>query len=186
VDIAVGCSYKYLCGGPGAPAWAYVGKDLHTQIEQPIQGWWGTKNMFLMEPGYEAEQDLRRFLTGTPSVVGMQAMIDPVELIAEAGMSAIREKSLLLTEFVIAYSDEFLAPLGVSVATPRDPARRGGHVTLSHPLMREVNAQLWKEDIIPDYRDPGGLRIGLSPLSTSFHEVFLGMEKVKETLLSLR
>jgi kynureninase len=185
VDIAVGCSYKYLCGGPGAPAWAYVRKDLQTQIEQPIQGWWGTKNMFLMGPGYDPENDLRRFITGTTPVVGMQAMIDPVELIGEASIEAIREKSLLLTQFVIDYTDEVLAPLGVTVATPRNPAQRGGHVTLNHPHMREVNALLWKEDIIPDYRDPHGLRIGLSPLTTSFEEVFIGMERVKETLLSL-
>jgi kynureninase len=185
VDIAVGCSYKYLCGGPGAPAWAYVRKDLQGQIEQPIQGWWGTQNMFLMGSGYVPENDLRRFLTGTPSVVGMQAMIDPIELIAEVSMAAIREKSLLLTQFVIDYSDEFLAPLGVSVATPRDPARRGGHVTLSHPRMREVNAQLWKEDIIPDYRDPGGLRIGLSPLSTSFTETHEGLKRIKAVIHSL-
>lgn len=186
VDIAVGCSYKYLCGGPGAPAWAYVRKDLQTQIEQPIQGWWGTKNMFLMGPGYDPENDLRRFITGTTPVVGMQAMIDPVELIGEVTIEAVRAKSLLLTQFVIDYTDEVLAPLGVTVATPRDPARRGGHVTLNHPDMREVNALLWKEDVIPDYRDPHGLRIGLSPLTTSFEEVFLGMERVKETLLSLR
>jgi kynureninase len=186
VDIAVGCSYKYLCGGPGAPAWAYVRKDLQTQIEQPIQGWWGTKNMFLMGPGYDPENDLRRFITGTTPVVGMQAMIDPVELIGEVTIEAVRAKSLLLTQFVIDYTDEVLAPLGVTVATPRDRARRGGHVTLNHPDMREVNALLWKEDIIPDYRDPHGLRIGLSPLTTSFEEVFLGMERVKETLLSLR
>ena len=114
--------------------------------------------------------------------VGMQAMIDPIELIGEVSIEAVRAKSLLLTQFVIDYTDEVLAPLGVTVATPRDPAQRGGHVTLNHPDMREVNALLWKEDIIPDYRDPHGLRIGLSPLTTSFQEVFLGMEKVKETL----
>jgi kynureninase len=185
VDIAVGCSYKYLCGGPGAPAWAYVRKDLQTQIEQPIQGWWGTKNMFMMGPGYDPENDLRRFITGTAPVVSMQAMIDPVELIGSVTMEAIREKSLLLTQFVIDYADTELAELGVTVATPREAQHRGGHVTLNHPHMREVNALLWKEDIIPDYRDPHGLRIGLSPLSTSFEEVFIGLERVKETLHSL-
>jgi kynureninase len=185
VDIAVGCSYKYLCGGPGAPAWAYVRKDLQTQIEQPIQGWWGTKNMFMMGPGYDPENDLRRFITGTSPVVSMQVMIDPVELIGSVTMEAIRAKSLLLTQFVIDYADTELADLGVTVATPREAGRRGGHVTLNHPHMREVNSLLWKEDIIPDYRDPHGLRIGLSPLSTSFEEVLLGLERVKETLVSL-
>lgn len=185
VDIAVGCSYKYLCGGPGAPAWAYVRQDLQTQLEQPIQGWFGAKDIFLMGQDYEPDHNLRRFITGTTPVLAMQPLIDPVELIGQASMKAIRAKSLLLTQFVIDYADTELAELGVTVATPREVERRGGHVTLNHPHMREVNALLWKEDIIPDYRDPHGLRIGLSPLSTSFEEVLLGLERVKETLAHL-
>lgn len=185
VDLAVGCSYKYLCGGPGAPAWGYVRKDLQTVIEQPIQGWWGTKDMFLMGPEYQPQEDIRRFLTGTAPVVGMQLMIDPVELIGKVGMDAIREKSIALTSYAIDYTDEVLAPLGVTVATPRESSERGGHVTLNHPLMRQVNASLWTQDVIPDYRDPHGLRIGLSPLSTSFSEVYIGLEAVRETLLKL-
>jgi kynureninase len=186
VDMAVGCSYKYLCGGPGAPAWLYVRKDLQEQLHQPIQGWFGAKDMFLMGPGYQPAEGIRRFITGTSPILGMQALIDPVDLIAEVGISAIRAKSQLLTQFVIDYADDVLTALGVSVSTPRDPAIRGGHVTLNHPLMREVNARLWREDIIPDYRDPNGLRIGLSPLSTSFAEVLLGLERVRELLVSLR
>lgn len=185
VDLAVGCSYKYLCGGPGAPAWGYVRKDLQDQLEQPIQGWFGAKDMFLMGPGYSPEDGIRRFITGTSPIAGMQLLIDPVDLIAQAGIEAIRAKSINLTSFIIDYSDALLAPLGVTVATPREPERRGGHVTLNHPLMKQVNAALWEQDVIPDYRDPHGLRIGLSPLSTSFREVFVGLEVVRETLLKL-
>lgn len=109
-------------------------------------------------------------------------MQDTIELIAEVGIAAIRQKSLALTEYAIELSDAWLAPHGVTVASPRDGQWRGGHVTLSHPAMREVNARLWANDIIPDYRDPGGLRIGLSPLSTSFEEVWFGMNAVRDTL----
>ena len=186
VDFAVGCSYKYLCGGPGAPAWLYVRKDLQEQLRQPIQGWFGAKDMFLMGPGYQPAAGIRRFITGTSPVLGMQALIDPVELISEVGMPAIRAKSQLLTQYVIDFADEVLAPLNVTVSSPRDASIRGGHVIVNHPDMQEVNSRLWAEDIIPDYRDPHGLRLGLSPLSTSFSEVYLGLERVREVLLSLR
>jgi kynureninase len=99
-------------------------------------------------------------------------------MIGEVGIAAIRAKSVLLTELVIDFADGHLAPLGVTLASPREASQRGGHVTLSHPNMREITAKLWKQDIIPDYRDPGGLRIGLSPLTTSFAEVIVGMQMV--------
>jgi len=123
--------------------------------------------------------DLR---AGTPAVVGMIAVGDMVELLDEVGMVAVREKSVGLTEHAIALADEVLAPLGVEVASPRASSERGGHVTLVHPAMREVVAALWKQDVIPDYRDPGGLRVGLSPLSTSYDEVDRGIAAVRELL----
>jgi kynureninase len=112
----------------------------------------------------------------------MLAVQDMVELIDEVGMAAVREKSVALTSYAIDVADELFADRGVVVASPRDPAWRGGHVTLNHPLMREVTAALWEQDVIPDYRDPGGLRIGLSPLSTSFEEVERGLETAREVL----
>jgi kynureninase len=112
----------------------------------------------------------------------MLALQDMLALVEGAGIEAVRAKSVALTSYAIDVADELLAPAGVVLASPRDPARRGGHVTLNHPLMREVTAALWQRDVIPDYRDPGGLRIGLSPLSTSFAEVRVGLETVRETL----
>jgi kynureninase len=112
----------------------------------------------------------------------MLAMRDTIGMIEEAGIDAVRAKSVALTEFAIALADEWLAPLGVALASPRDPGRRGGHITLSHPAMRQVTALLWERDVIPDYRDPDGLRIGLSPLSTSFEEVCAGMAAVRDAL----
>ena len=139
----------------------------------------GATDPFLMGPVYTPTAGIRRFLSGTPAVVGMIAVGDMVELLDEVGMAAVREKSVGLTERAIALADEVLAPLGVAVASPRDPAVRGGHVTLSHPAMRAVTARLWAQDVIPDYRDPGGLRIGLSPLSTSFAETLAGLRAVE-------
>jgi kynureninase len=184
-DLAVGCGYKYLCGGPGSPAFGYVRSGLQTTLEQPLQGWMGVADVFAMGPEYVAAKGIRRFITGTPPVIGMLAMHDPIAMIAEVGIAAIRAKSIALTEFAIEITDALLAPLGVTLATPREASQRGGHVTLNHPAMREVNAALWEVDVIPDYRDPHGLRIGLSPLTTSFAELHLGMLAVRDALLRL-
>lgn len=180
VDLAVGCTYKYLNAGPGAPAFGYVNARHLDTLAQPIQGWMGHADPFAMGPGYAPSPGVRRFVSGTPPIIGMLALEDMVELIAETGIDAIREKSVALTEHAIALADEMLPD--TTVASPRAAERRGGHVTLQHPAMREVVASLWQRDVIPDYRDPGGLRIGLSPLSTSFTEVYDGMVAVAEEL----
>ena len=182
VDLAVGCSYKYLNGGPGAPAFAYVAERHLDELTQPIQGWMGAVDPFLMGPTYAPAAGIRRFLSGTPPIVGMLAIQDMLALLDEAGIEAVRAKSVALTSYAVDVAAELLAPHGVVLASPRDPDRRGGHVTLNHPLMREVTALLWERDVIPDYRDPHGLRIGLSPLSTSFAEVRRGLEAVREVL----
>jgi kynureninase len=135
-----------------------------------------------MGPEYRPAEGMRRFLSGTPPILGMLAMQDTLALIEEVGIEAVRVKSIALTEFAVRVADELLAPLGVAVASPRDPSERGGHVTLSHPAMRAVTARLWTEDVIPDYRDPGGLRIGLSPLSTSFAETLGGLRAVADAV----
>ena len=182
VDLAVGCTYKYLNGGPGSPAFGYVNARLIPRLAQPIQGWMGASDVFLMGPEYVPADSIRRFLSGTPPIVGMLAMRDTVAMIEEAGIAAVRAKSVALTEFAVALADEWLTPLGVTLASPRDPERRGGHITLSHPAMRDVTSLLWQRDVIPDYRDPDGLRVGLSPLSTSFEEVCAGMAAVRDAL----
>ena len=181
-DLAVGCTYKYLGGGPGSPAFAYVA-DRHQQtLSQPIQGWMGAQDVFAMGPEYMPGPGMRRFLSGTPSILAMQPLRDSLEVIADAGIDAIRAKSVQLTGFAVRVADELLAPLGVTLASPADPARRGGHVTLSHPAMRRVTAQLWTQDVIPDYRDPDGLRIGLAPLSVSFAETLRGLRAVADAV----
>ena len=182
VDLAVGCTYKYLNGGPGSPAFGYVRADLQNRLRQPIQGWMGSANPFAMAEHYTPSDGIRRFLSGTPSIIGMLAMQDMLALIEQAGLEAIRTKSMALTEFAIQFSDELLSPLGVQLASPRDPTRRGSHVTLEHLEFGVATARLWELGVIPDFRPPDGLRIGLSPLSTSFREVHRGLTAVAEVL----
>jgi len=182
VDLAVGCTYKYLNGGPGSPAFGYLRVDLQDRLRQPIQGWMGAVEPFAMAEHYTPSDGIRRFLSGTPSIMGMLAMQDMLALIEQAGLEAIRAKSVALTEFAIEVSDRLLGPLGVEVGSPRDPAVRGSHITLEHPEFRVATARLWELGVIPDFRPPDGLRIGLSPLSTSFDEVHRGLLAVREVL----
>ena len=182
VDLAVGCTYKYLNGGPGAPAFAYVRSELQDRLQQPIWGWMGANQPFGMSPSYEPAAGIRRFITGTPPVLAMQPLKHMLDLIAEAGMPAIREKSIALTAHAVTLADEWLTPLGAEMVSPRNPDERGSHITINHPLFAEATARLWERGVIPDFRPPNGLRIGLSPLSTSFAELEAGMSAIHEVL----
>ncbi len=182
VDLAVGCTYKYLNGGPGSPAFAYVATALQAKLVQPIWGWMGDSTPFEMGPNYAVPSGIRRFLSGTPPVLGMLAMQETLEMIEAVGIEAVREKSVLLTEYAIALYDRQLAPYGVELLTTRDSARRGGHVMIGHVAFPELLPRLWAGDVIPDLRPPHGLRIGLSPLSTTYREVEHGMAVISEGL----
>jgi kynureninase len=184
VDIAVGCTYKYLNGGPGSPAFAYLRRDLQGVLRQPIQGWWSAADIFAMGPEYQPAGDIRQLLSGTPPVTSMLAMQGMLDLIEESTVEAVRAKSTSLTELAVRACDEVLAPLGVRLLTPRDPELRGGHVTIGHPDFREVTQRLWADGIIPDFRFPDGIRLGLSPLSTSHVETITGILAVREALES--
>jgi kynureninase len=182
VDLAVGCTYKYLNGGPGAPAFAYVRSELQGQLRQPIQGWIGSATPFQMGQGYEPGPGIRGFQSGTPPILGMLAMQDMIALIESVGLSAVRAKSIELTSFAIELADALLPE--AALATPRDVALRGGHITLDHPRFAELVSPLWARGVIPDFRRPSGLRLGLSPLSTTFTEVELGVRAIAEELAS--
>ena len=182
VDLAVGCTYKYLCGGPGAPAFGYVREGLQDRLRQPIWGWMGRRDPFEMGPGYQPAPGIRGLVSGTPPIVGMLPVRVGVELVAEAGIEAIRAKSVLLTDYAIELVDAWPAGLGVEVASPRDSARRGGHVTIRRGDFREVTEALWRRGVIPDFRAPDGIRLGLSPLSTTFTETCQALEVLRELL----
>lgn len=182
VDLAAGCTYKYLNGGPGSPAFGYVNAHHHRAMRQPIWGWMGSDDPFGMGEEYRPHDGVRRFLSGTPAIVGMLPMRDMLELIDSVGLAQIRAKSVLLTEYAIALTDRLLAPLGVGLASPRDAARRGGHILITHDRFREITGTLWQQGVIPDFRNPNGLRLGLSPLTTSFEELWRGVAAIQSAL----
>jgi kynureninase len=182
VDLAVGCTYKYLNGGPGSPAFAYVAARHLADFRQPVQGWLGRADPFEMAAGYEPAAGIRRVLSGTPPVLGMLALQDMLDLLEEVGMPAVRAKSVQLTAFASDVAEDWLTPLGVTLATPAEPERRGAHLTLEHPGFRALTPRLWASGVIPDFRAPQGLRLGLSPLSTSYTEVLTGLAAVRDQL----
>jgi len=182
VDLAVGCTYKYLNGGPGAPAFAYVRAGHQAAFGQPIWGWMGRKDPFEMAAGYEPADGVRRVLSGTPPILAMVPLWASVRMLAEAGIGAVRAKSLALTRFTIELVDAWLAGLGVSLASPRQDQRRGSHVTIRRADFRRVNDELWARGVITDFRAPDGIRLGLAPLSTSFAEVYEALLVMREVM----
>jgi kynureninase len=182
VDLAVGCTYKYLNGGPGAPAFLYVRSEHQGGLRQPIWGWLGRREPFEMAQGYEPGEGMAAMRSGTPPVLSLVGVEAGVELVIEAGIEAIRAKGIALTQYVIELADRLLSPLGVEVGSPRDAGRRGAHVALVHPHARQLSARLIGGGVIVDFRAPDVIRVGLSPLSTSFTEAWRGIERLRELL----
>jgi kynureninase len=174
-DLAVGCTYKYLSGGPGSPAFGYVRAEHQDVLRQPVQGWIGRADPFTMGPGYEPARGLRRMLSGTPPVLAMVPLQCSLDVLEAAGIAAVRAKSVALTEYAIEVADALLAPCGATVASPRDSARRGSHVTLRHAAFRALLDDLWRDGVLADFREPDCLRIGLAPLTTTFGETHRGL-----------
>jgi kynureninase len=179
-DFAIGCTYKYLNGGPGSPAFLYVNKNLQAQASSPIWGWWGQSAPFEFGLDYSPAPGVNRFLAGSQpmlSILAMEAALDPI---LEAGMDAIRRKSMLMTKYMIGLSDEILTPLGFILGTPRNPERRGSHVSLRHPEGYRINRALIDEmNVIPDFREPDNIRFGLAPLYTTFGEIWQTLERIR-------
>lgn len=185
VALAVGCTYKYLNGGPGAPAFLYVREDLQERWESPIRGWFGHARPFAFAGEYEPAAGVGRYLAGTPPVLSMLAMEPGLDLTLEAGVGALRAKSILLTNYMIELHDELLAEWGTRVVTPRDPARRGSHVSIAHPeAWRITQALIERHQVIPDFRTPDLIRFGVAPIYTSFAEVREAMVRLRAVLKS--
>lgn len=172
VDFAVGCTYKYLNGGPGAPAYIYVNRALQDEAFSPIWGWFGQKQPFEFGQVYEPAAGINRFLAGTPPVLSMAAMEPGLDLVVEAGIEEIRAKSIAQTEFLIYLWESYLASLGVTLNSPRDAASRGSHVSFGHPEAYRIDQSLIQEmNVIPDFRTPDNIRFGASPLYNSYCEL---------------
>jgi len=179
VDFAVGCTYKFVGAGPGAPALLYANRRHHHELDQPIWGWLGRRDSFEMEQGYVPAAGIRAMMSGTPPLLGLLGVREGAAVIAEAGIGAIRAKAMALTELTTAYAREHLVALGFSIASPLNPERRGGHVTIARADARELSARLTDAGVLIDFRAPHGIRIGLSPLPTSFTEVWDALDVIR-------
>jgi kynureninase len=183
VDLAVGCTYKYLNGGPGAPAFLYVRRDLQEEALSPIWGWFGQRSPFDFDLEYEPTEGVGRFLVGTPPILSLLAMESALDLLLEAGLERIRRKSVRLTSYLIYLVDTVLAPLGFALGSPRDPARRGSHVSIRHPEGYRISRALIEEmGVLPDFREPDNIRLGLVPLYTSFAEVWEAVDRIRRVV----
>jgi kynureninase len=180
-ELAVGCTYKYLNAGPGAPAFLYVSEELQPRLRSPIQGWFGQREQFAMERGYEPEAGVRRFLAGTPPILELTAVEVGADLVAEAGVEALRVKGSALTALIVELHDAWLAPLGFELGTPRDPGRRGAHVALRHPEAAAISRALRERaGVIVDFRGPDSIRLGVPALYTRFTDVFEALQRLSE------
>ncbi|MEY3133271.1 MAG: hypothetical protein RLZ29_1608 [Actinomycetota bacterium] len=187
VDLAVGCTYKYGNSGPGSPAWLYVNERLQSMLRVPIQGWFAQRDQFAMGQGFDRADGMRGFQIASPSIVGMRCIEAAFGMIGEAGLPAIAAKAALGTALMVRLHDEWLAPLGFELVTPRDPLRRGGHVTLRHPDAKQIAVAMRElTKVIPDYREPSSIRLAMSPLATSFAEVWEGFDRIRRLVESKR
>ena len=185
VDLAVGCTYKYGNSGPGAPAWLYVRRERQAEFQVPIQGWFAQRDQFEMGPYFERSDEMRGFQIASPSIIGLRAINTAFEMIQRAGIGAIEAKARTGTEMMVELFDQLLAPLGFELNTPRAAAERGGHLSLWHEEAKRISVALRKyQRVIPDYRVPNQIRVAISPLATSYLELFEGFERIARSVRS--
>lgn len=180
VDLAVGCTYKYLSGGPGSPGFLYVREALQDELTQPIWGWWSRRNMMAMDHGYDRAAGISAYLGGTPGMIGLAGAEEGVRIVAEAGVESLRAKSIALTSFAIEMFDSLLESRGFRLGSPRESRRRGGHVSLCHPDGRDLVSRLESVDVVSDFRFPDTIRFGFAPLTTRFVDVYEGCRRLAE------
>ncbi|HEY2506394.1 MAG TPA: kynureninase [Streptosporangiaceae bacterium] len=183
-DMAVGCTYKYMNAGPGAPAMLYVRHALQDRLRQPIWGWFSQRDQFEMGPEYDAAPGIDAFLTGTPNIIGTVAVEEGARLLGEAGMDLLRAKSMELTSYLITLADQWLTPLGFQVSSPRAAGRRGAHVCLRHDDAAAITQAMIAAGVIVDYRTPDRIRLGPVPLTTTFTDVYDAMDKLRDIAAS--
>ncbi|MEZ4999154.1 MAG: kynureninase [Bacteroidales bacterium] len=184
-DLAVGCTYKYLNGGPGSPAFLYVRKDLQEKLSSPIWGWFGEKNPFDFELKYRPGEGIKRFLAGTPPILALKTIEPTVDMLNEAGKDMIRKKSVSQSEYLLRLADKFLYPLGFQPGSPLDPEKRGSHVSLRHPEAYRIckaliDPEVGENVVIPDFREPDNVRLGITPLYTTYTEIFMAIREIRD------
>jgi kynureninase len=187
VDLCVGCTYKYGNSGPGSPAWLYVSKRVQKELQVPIQGWFAQEAQFEMGPVFERSQTIRGFQIASPSLMGIRCVQTAFAMIKEAGIDVIAHKAAVGTQMMIDLYDEWLAPLGIELNTSRDPKQRGGHISLVHPDAAQICVAMRTiSNVIPDYRTPNSIRLAISPLPTSYVEIWDGFERMRDLVASGR
>jgi kynureninase len=184
VDLAVGCTYKYLNGGPGAPAFLYVRRDLQAQLNQPMWGWFAAEDPFAFELDFTPAQDISRFRVGSNPILSMKAIEPGIDLLLDATMDRLRAKSVVQTEYLIYLADQWLAPLGFCLGSPRRAELRGSHVSLRHPEAYRICRALIESRppavrVIPDFRTPDNIRLGVAPLYTTYREIHRALHRMK-------
>jgi len=185
VDLCVGCTYKYGNSGPGSPAWLYVSKKIQKELQVPIQGWFAQDAQFEMGPVFERAQNIRGFQIASPSLMGIRCVKSSFSMIKEAGIDVIAQKAATGTQMMIDLYDAWLAPLGFELNTSRDSKERGGHISLVHPDAAQICVALREiSNVIPDYRTPNSIRLAISPLPTSFVEVWDGFARMRDLVAS--
>jgi kynureninase len=187
VDLCVGCTYKYGNSGPGSPAWLYVSKRVQGELQVPIQGWFAQDAQFEMGPVFERSQTIRGFQIASPSLMGIRCVQTAFSMIKEAGIDAIAHKAAVGTQMMIELYDAWLAPLGIELNTSRNAKERGGHISLVHPDAAQICVAMRTiSNVIPDYRTPNSIRLAISPLPTSYVEIWDGLERMRDLVASGR
>jgi len=186
-DLAVGCTYKYLNGGPGSPAFIFVRKDLQQKLMQPIWGWLGSDDPFSFKLDYEPARNITRYQVGTPPVISMLSIEPGLDLHLEAGIDRLRKKSIMQTEYLIWLFDQWLAPLGFELGSPREAENRGSHISIQHPEAFRICRALIEAEppdlqVIPDFRTPDNMRLGVAPIYTSYKDLFMAMGRIREVV----
>lgn len=184
VDLAVGCTYKYLNGGPGAPAFLYVRRDLQAELSQPLWGWFAAQNPFAFELDFTPAPDISRYRVGSPPMLSMKAIEPAVDILLRAGMDRLRAKSIQQTEYLIWLAEQWLTPLGFTLGSPRQAARRGSHVSWRHPEAYRINRAMIESappavQVIPDFRAPDNIRLGIAPIYNTFAEIHRALDRMR-------
>lgn len=184
VDLAIGCTYKYINGGPGSLAFLYVRKDLQEKLKQPIWGWFGEKNPFEFGLNYRPAEGIRKFLVGTPPMLSLSAIEPAIDILLDAGMDRIRAKSNDQINYFIDLFEQELEPIGYKLGTPKKAEHRGSHISLKHPEAYRIcsaliDPQIENKVVIPDFREPDNIRFGITPLYTTYSEIYEAVKQLK-------
>jgi len=183
-DMAVGCTYKYLNGGPGSPAFLYIRKELQSDLINPIWAWFGHQRPFDFDNRYQPSDTIQKFATGTPSILSLAPVEIGADILLEAGMDSIREKSIQQTDFLIKMIHQILLPLGFCIASPLASHRRGSHISIQHPEAYRISKAMIEPandaiKIIPDFRPPNNIRLGAAALYTSYMDLWTCVQRIK-------